>query len=86
MKLVSIRTGGDDDDDDDDVTGYQQVNMVNPFIGSLGYDQPSTIGNDDDDDDDDEIGIGIEIEITQKNHSSRIHGLNFTGHQLEPPP
>jgi hypothetical protein len=30
------------------------------------------------DDDDDEIGI--EIEITQKNHSSRIHSLNFTGH------
>jgi hypothetical protein len=38
MKLVSIRTGGDDDDDDDDVTGYKQVNMVTPFIGSLGYD------------------------------------------------
>ena len=82
MKLVSIRTGGDDDDDDD-VTGYQQVNMVNPFIGSLGYDQPSTIGNDDDDDDDE---IGIEIEITQKNHSSRIHSLEFNVHQLEPPP
>ena len=41
-------------------------------------------GDDDDDDDDDETGI--EIEITQKNHSSRIHSLNFTGYQLEPPP